>query len=804
MTNSIQTLLILSILLSVPHVNAQEEIANTAKITSITQLQGTVLDASGNPIANARVTNDHTQKDSLTNQQGQFTLTDLHDDHVEIHISAKNYNHLNKHITLSALTTSPLVFNLSRNIIETIDVYATPLHASTIESALPINVISSDELRLKQSSTLGDTLKNEVGVHSSYYGPVASSPIIRGLDGPRVLITQNGLDSGDASRIGPDHVVSSETSTAVQIEVLRGPATLFYGSGAIGGIVNVIDNRIPTTTDTAAEWLIQHKTVSNETEASMNVQTATGNIAWHLDAFTRSSDNVTLSKDFHGDGDEHDNGNELANSASESNGFTVGSSYIFDRGYVGLSYGYMDRFYGIPGHSEHEEENTLPHIEEEEEESEAVFADMKQHRVQLLSELNFHDNFINRIHTKIGVNNYKHHEIEHGAVGTQFSNETIEAKVDLYHQDVAGFGGAWTAHYKSSDFEAAGEEAFTPPSVSKTLALGWIEEKHYGPVLLQLGARIEHIDISLPSDTELPTVSPVTDQAEQNFTPVSLSSGMVWDFTEGYNLGLSLAYSERAPSASELFSFGPHIGTGTYEVGAMYDITLLNDGAYQIDFAEEQPSVESSYNIDITLRKFQGDFGFILSSFYNYFDQYYYQQDSGLFFEEGLGFTTISDEHTLPVLTFQQDNVHMKGIEAELVYQVSLPLKATLFGDYIHTKVEASNTQEEDKLPRIPPMRVGLQLNYQGVAFDSEFSLNHYFDQNDINSMETTTESYTMLNAHANYYLDTVFDDLDSDMVIFLKIENMTDVNAQVHSSFLKDVAPLPGRSLSLGIRGSF
>jgi iron complex outermembrane receptor protein len=146
----------------------------------------------------------------------------------------------------------------------------------------------------------------------------------------------------------------------------------------------------------------------------------------------------------------------------------------------------------------------------------------------------------------------------------------------------------------------------------------------------------------------------------------------------------------------------------------------------------------------------------------------------------------------------------MKGIEAELVYQVSQPLKVTFFGDYIHTKVVATDSHEEDKLPRIPPLRVGLQLNYQGAAFDSEFSANHYFDQNQTNSLETSTDGYTMLNAHANYYLDRVIDGLDSDLVMFLKIENITDVNAQVHSSFLKEVAPLPGRGFSLGIRGSF
>ena len=195
---------------------------------------------------------------------------------------------------------------LPRSVMEVIDVHATPLHTSSIESALPINVLREDELKMKQAATLGETLKNEVGVHSSYYGPVASTPIIRGLDGPRVLITQNGLDVGDASRVGPDHVVATETSTATQIEVLRGPATLFYGSGAIGGVVNVVDDRVPTSSDDQVDYLLQYNDVANEQQASVNIQTGTDNIAFHLDAFWRDSKDYKLAGEADSHNEDHD------------------------------------------------------------------------------------------------------------------------------------------------------------------------------------------------------------------------------------------------------------------------------------------------------------------------------------------------------------------------------------------------------------------------------------------------------------------------------------------------------------------
>ena len=153
-----------------------------------------------------------------------------------------------------------------------------------------VNVLSGDALRERQASTLGETLKHEVGVHSSYYGPVASSPIIRGLEGPRVLVTQNGLDAGDASRVGPDHAVAAEASTARQIEILRGPATLFYGSGAIGGVVNVVDDRVPQSTDTNGEWRLQQDSVADDKLVSASGNTGIGSMGLHLDGFWREAD----------------------------------------------------------------------------------------------------------------------------------------------------------------------------------------------------------------------------------------------------------------------------------------------------------------------------------------------------------------------------------------------------------------------------------------------------------------------------------------------------------------------------------
>jgi iron complex outermembrane receptor protein len=807
------------------------------------KFSGVILDANGKAVAKAQISLVNTKYKTVTDENGQFTFSDINAGKVELHVSAKNFSHVNEHFTITEQDLNNITISMRSTVMEVIDVYATPLHSSSIESALPVNVISGDELRLKQASTLGETLKNEVGVHSSYFGPVASSPIIRGMDGPRVLITQNGLDVGDASRVGPDHAVAAEAGTAQQVEVLRGPSTLFYGSGAIGGVVNVVDNRVPTTIDNQVDYLLKHNDVADESEATLNINTGYKSLAVHLDAFWRESNDYKIpgyataedSHDEHdedeheeeGHEDEHDEDEHaeeeikgiLENSASKSSGFTVGSSYLFDAGYVGLSYGRMERTYGIPGHahSEHDEDEHEEHEEIETEHSEegAVFGDLVQDRYQLLSEINFEDSFITRVMSKAAYTDYQHQEIEGGEVGTQFNNEMLETRFDLYHQAVDGWKGAWTLHYKDNDFSAIGEEAFTPPSNTESIAIAWLEEKHIDNVLWQLGVRAEHVTLSANSeveshddhgdehDDELDSHDEEDESHfnKQSFTPISASLGAVWEYSRGYNLGFSAAFSQRAPSASELFSNGAHIGTNTYEVGALFEVHE-EDHELHVDLSDQNVELETSYNLDITWRKFEGDFGFVASAFYNHIDDYYYQANTGLFAEDGHDDhdEALEEDHAdesegLPVYVFQQSNVVMYGIEAELFYQVTPSLKASMFTDYIHAKVT-----DGDNLPRIPPMRIGGQFNYMTEEYSAEISATHYFKQSNTAELESETESYTMLDANFNYFINNVGDD----MVAFLKVNNITDEEARVHTSFLKDVSPLPARGFTVGIRGSF
>jgi len=779
------------------------------------QIQGTIINENGAAVVGATVKVMGTSNATVTNQQGVFSL-EVKPGGYELHVVAKNFVHENVAVDVFENKNTQLSVSLDKSAIEIIDISATPFHSSNIESALPITVLHGESLRMRQENTLGDTLSKEIGVHSNFHGGVASTPIIRGLDGPRVLVTQNGLDAGDASRVGPDHAVSTETSTTERIEVLRGPATLFYGSGAIGGVVNLVDERIPRSTETKAEWLAEHNSNNEQNLISGSVNTGTGNIAVHADGFYRDNKNYHVPKK---------NGmDEIANSAAESSGFTLGTSYLLNNGFVGVSYQALDQEYGIPGHSHGDEEV-------------AVLADLEQSRWQLLSELSFENELIKSLKTKVAYTDYRHSELEVGVVGTTFDNESVEARIELLHQDFADWRGGLSFHYKQSDFTAVGVEAFTPPSETSSIALAWIEEKHFGDVLLQLGARIERTEITAAT-VRLPELELVAEHDEHDdddhsehehddhdhehdehdhaqegitrnfnvkhvFTPVSFSAGVVWDFTDGYNLGLSLSHSKRAPSASELLSFGPHIGTGSYEVGALFSLHNDEGEAPHFGLTENDVVMETSNNIDLSLRKFKGDFGFILNAFYNQIDDYYYEQatsfsagdghDHGAHDHEAHG--EEEEEHTLPLFVFTAQDVELYGFEAQAVWQVTDEFSWRVQADIIRARLTAGG-----ELPRTPPARITSEFSYQGDNITADLFISNYFKQTHTAALETSTDSYVMVDANVNYHFTLG----QHDLAVYLKGKNLTDEYAQVHTSFLKDLTPLAGRSIAVGIRGSF
>lgn len=521
------------------------------------QISGTIVNQQGQPVSNASIKIEGTSLLAKTNQNGEFKIANLAAGENKLHVVANGFAHFHQHVYVPESGLTDHMVKLKRSPIEVIDVVASPLHMSVMESAIPVNVIAGETLRRQQAATLGDSLEKLAGVNTNFHGNVASTPIIRGLSGPRVLIAQNGLDVGDVSRVGPDHSVSSEASTAKQIEVLRGPATLFYGSGAIGGVVNVVDGRVPSDNETRGEWQLETSSVNSKKLASFNATTGFDSVAFYADGYWREADDYEIP-----DG-------TVENSAEESNGLTLGTSYLLDNGHVGISVEQFNREYGIPGHSHGDED-----------EAENVFADLDQTRIQFLAELDLTNPIFNQLNIRASSSDYEHAEIENGNVGTIFESSSEELQAELHHNPFYDWRGGVSFHYKHSEFSAQGSEAFTPPSTSETFAIAFMEEKHIDNVLFQLGARIEQVELSakqvlLPELLTHAHADEIEDEdshdhddhaedtghtqvysVEHKFTPMSFSAGVVWDFMPNYNMGLSLSRSQRAPSAAELLSFG--------------------------------------------------------------------------------------------------------------------------------------------------------------------------------------------------------------------------------------------------------
>ena len=380
-----------------------------------------------------------------------------------------------------------------------------------------------------------------------------------------------------------------------------------------------------------------------------------------------------------------------------------------------------------------------------------------------------------------------------------FTNESTDIRLSAYHEEVAGWHGVFGMQYTKSDYNAVGEEAFTPANVTDSFSLYLIEQKKVGNVTFEIGGRLESTTIDVAnSEVELEVLHEEHDEEheahgvafsfpEYDFSAVSLSAGANWEYTDGQSVAVTLSRSERAPSQQELFSAGQHLATESYEVGLVFDM----DEEGHIDENLRGASEEVSTNLDVTFRKFTGDWGYSVSLFYNQADNYIFQTNTGLI--ALAGHESHSDEG-LPVYYFQQADADIWGVEAQAYFDLNDEFRVTVFTDYIRAEIE------DDNLPRTPPMRIGGELSYVSGGLSADAGFTWVDDQNDTASFETSTEGYTLLNASVQYE----FAGDGVDWVVFARGDNLTDEEARVHTSFLKDQAPLPGRNLTFGVRAVF
>jgi iron complex outermembrane receptor protein len=690
-------------------------------------------------------------------------------------------------------------------------VITAPFQATEAQTALPIGILSGEALREKAANSLGATLMNEIGVANASFGTGVGQPIIRGQTGNRVSILQNGISLTDASNVSPDHVNGTEALLADRIEVIRGPSTLLYGSGAVGGVVNVIDNRIPSELIDHPHFQLEqtHNSVNDENKTVMRLDGSVGNFGFHLDAFTRENNNVEVrgfaideaaveeieelaealigGMDDHGDehGEEgepeFDNSNGfINNSDSKGEGFTIGGSYVGDSGFFGFSMAEIENEYGLPpgSHGDHahgEEEHGDEDHADEEEEVENVRIGMEQTRYDFKGQYNFSNSWIESVKASVGYTDYEHREIEifeDGGfeVGTVFSNEGTEARFEFKRAATGNWEGVWGLQLSDTQFSAIGEEAFIPRSDISNIGLFGVERYSGDSFTAELGVRIEDADVD-------------PDGACSNSeTALSVSGSVLYDIDDQSNFLVAAARSERAPSIEELYS---NIAVADCSPVANNEDLVLHAATSLYEVGNTQLNKEVSNNIEFGYRRHSGRLTGEFSAYYNQIEDYIF-----------LGLTGESVDEQF-IATYQAGDATFSGLEAELslsIYQAKgINGELSFFGDIVNAEFDAGGN-----VPRIPPAKIGAELRYFADNWSAHIHATRFGAQDDAGPLELETDGYTLVSAYADYHVPVGG---DSEFKLFARADNLLNEEIRNHASLLRNFAPEPGRGITLGLR---
>ena len=672
--------------------------------------------------------------------------------------------------------------------IEEIFVRAHPLSAEGL--AQPISVLTGDVLRRVVSPSLAETLRDIPGVHSSNFGQAVGRPVIRGLGGPRVKVMEDRIDSLDVSVSSPDHMTMIEPFTAESIEVLKGPSTLLYGSGAIGGVVDVHTGRILHEVPDSPMGSLELRDTDNANQrtAAGRIDGGVGNFGFHADGFYRSADEYEIpgyaesaafraQEEAEGGHDDESHDDEhgddeaygiLPNSQLEAQGGAIGGSYVGERGFFGMSVSSYNAEYGLPGHShghheDEEEHGGEEHDEEghnEEAEEGGSILDLSQTRFDIEAGLENPFAGISAVNFRLGYNDYEHVEFEgSGEEGTVFTTKAFESRLEFTHDAFFGFEGATGVQLSNREFSALGEEAFVQPVDTQTLGLFYVGQRSFGSLGLEAGVRYEHVE-------QDPTVGSTRD-----FNLGSASLGLIQPLSGGWILSGQLDYSTRAPVAEELFSDGPHLATQTFEIGDRG----LNE--------------ETAANLSAMLRYDLSNLNFSLNAYITEFDDFIYEANTGLEMDE------------LPVLQWTQAGATFSGFEADASWQTmnwqggGLSLNAGF--DVVTARLNSGTNRN---IPRIPPQRLRLGAVMDWNGWLAEVSWRRVSDQNDTGLGEIRTEGFDDLRLHVNYTMDIGRTSVE----LFLSGRNLTDDEQRYHTTFIKDLAPQLGRTVEAGARVYF
>jgi len=631
------------------------------------------------------------------------------------------------------------------------------------------SVLSGEELTRELRSTIGETLARQPGVSATSFGPNASRPVLRGLQGERVRVLTDGIGSFDVSNTSVDHAVAINPLTADRIEVLRGPSALLFGSSAIGGVVNVIDSRIPRRVPTEpihVDALGTYGSAANERSGSAAVDVpVTDKVVFHLDGTFGQTDDLRtggyiLSRPLRAQAaasadpeirDLADLRGRLPNSQSKMWEVAGGAAIVTDTGNLGFSVNHLDNRYGVPVRY------ALDGGEAEE-----VSLHVQQTRADMRAEVNTGDGPLEKIRLRAGFADYRHDEIEDtGEIGTSFFNQSVEARVELVQAARGGWRGAVGGQMFIRDFDVQGEEKFVPRNETQQYGLFTLQSFDLGAFRAEAGGRYEYTVARAAADALLGN-----DNIRRSFDSFSGSIGASVGLADNVRFGVNASHTERAPSAEELFANGPHAGTQAFEVGDPGFAKEISDG------------------LEATLKGSGDGYSFGLSAYHNWFRNFIYENPTG------------ETEDDLPVFQYSQADARLWGFEAEASARVAKFGETAINLDGLADYTRATIV-DRGPAPRIPPLRVLGGLEAQGRLVQVRGEVEHVTAQDRVADLETTTPAYTMVNASVSL---RPFG-RDSKTTLMVSANNLFDVEARRHASFLKDYAPLAGRDIRVTAR---
>ena len=660
-----------------------------------------------------------------------------------------------------------------------VTITGNPLGAS--ELIAPTAQYSGSELLLRSKTTLGETLDGLPGVSSTYFGPNASRPIIRGLDGDRIRILGNGGATVDASSLSYDHAVTADPISIERIEVLRGPGALLYGGSAVGGVVNVIDNRIPREALFDEKGGVTGKvgldlaTGNHEKGSGVLLETGTNRYALHVDGFNRTTGDVNVpiglactkpgAAGF---------ANRICNSASSSKGGAVGGSAFFDHGYLGASLSKYQSNYGTVAEDD-------------------VTIGMQSNRLGLEGELRDLSGMIKSIKGQYSQTDYMHTEYEGATPGTVFKNKGSNFRLEARQTAVGHLSGVMGFQSENTRFSADGKEAFAPYSKTSSNAFFAYEEYATGWGRLSFGGRLESVRIESLGNPQIAQFIP----GSRGFLPSSYALGALWNVLPNWQITTNLAYTERAPKDYELYASGPHVATKAWETGRA---TLDKEKSTSLDVGVNWKTGFNTFLANAYTHSFKNYIG-LLATGNNY------SQDTRALNPTDVDGNAIDDNSPgskiLPEYAYAGIRARFVGFEVSgklRLFSGASNLDLALRGDM----VRATDLTSNQPLPRIAPMRVGATLQWASGPWGSSLGFDHSAPQNRVAVGQRATAAYTFWNTAATYALKVGV----SNFLWYVKIDNLTNQLAYSAASVLTTTAfpkaPLPGRSLKVGLQVSF